>query len=678
MTRLPFAALPFTASLLAAAIALGSSSLCWAEHNEAITPKPATAATQAANAAVLKELDFADRSDFENAQRGLIKATPDLVVKDADGRVVWDVSVYQEFLQGDAPDTVNPSLWRLAQLNNTPGLYEVTDGIYQVRGFDLATMTVVRGDTGWIVIDPLTTAEPSKAAMELVNSELGERPVTAIIYTHSHADHFAGVRGVVSREQVAAGDVRVIGPEHMTEHVASESVLLGNVMSRRSQYMFGFGLPRNAQQQVDAGLGKGVSNGTFTFIEPTEEIAETGQTLTVDGVDIEFLMAPGTEADAEMVFYFPEQRALLAAEILNASLHNILTPRGAKIRDALVWSRALDEVLQHFGDRTDVVLTSHYWPRWGQEEVRDYIEKQRDMLKYLHDQTLRLANLGYKRDEIAEAIEIPDSLANEWFNRGYYGTIEHNVKGIYQRYLGFWSGNPATLDPLPEQTAGERYVDAMGGAEAVMKMGQTAFDEGDYRWGAMLMNHLVMAQPDNQSARELQADIFEQLGYQAESAPWRNIYLTGARELRNGFDPASVVTTASPDILAVLPIEQIFDLLAVRLNGPKADGLELDIDWHFTGDEPQEFRMSLDNSVLRYRNGIDEGAEEPDLSLTLSRDVLNRVLLQQTSLGAEIEAGNVTTEGDVQILGQLFSLLDNFNPTFPIATSAVPAEENDG
>lgn len=669
MTRLPFAA-----SVLTAAIALGSSGLSWAKYDEAIAPKPATAATHAANMAVRDELDFTDHSDFEDAHRGLIKATPELVVKNADGRVVWDVAVYQEFLQGDAPDTVNPSLWRLAQLNNTPGLYEVTDGIYQIRGFDLATMTIIRGDTGWIVIDPLTTAEPSKAAMELVNRELGERPVTAVIYTHSHADHFAGVRGVISREQVAAGEVRVIGPEHITEHVASESVLLGNAMSRRAQYMFGFGLPRNTRQQVDAGLGKGVSNGTFTFIEPTEVVTETGQILTVDGVDIEFLMAPGTEADAEMVFYFPEQRALLAAEILNASLHNILTPRGAQIRDALVWSNALDQILQHFGDRTDVVLTSHYWPRWGEEEVHNYIEKQRDMLKYLHDQTLRLANLGYKRDEIAEAIEIPDSLADEWFNRGYYGTIKHNVKGIYQRYLGFWSGNPATLDPLPDQPAGEHYVEAMGGAEAVMKMGQAAFDKGDYRWGAMLMNHLVMAQPDNQPARELQADILEQLGYQAESAPWRNIYLTGARELRNGFDPASVITTASPDILQVLPIEQIFDLLAVRLDGLKADGLKLDIDWHFTGDAPKDFRMSLANSVLRYRHGVDQGADAADLSLTLSRDVLNRVLLKQTSLGAEIQAGNVTTEGNVQVLGQLFSLLDNFSPTFPISTSAAPVE----
>ncbi|ALM54002.1 alkyl/aryl-sulfatase [Halomonas huangheensis] len=669
---------PFKASVLVAAIALGSAGLAQAQSPDAIAPKAATEATQAANAEVLKALDFSDRADFGNAGRGLIKATPELVVKNADGRVVWDVAAYQEFLQGDAPDSVNPSLWRLAQLNNTPGLYEVTDDIYQVRGFDLATMTVIRGATGWIVVDPLTTAEPSRAALELVNSELGERPVTAVIYTHSHADHFAGVKGVIASEDAEAGNVRVIAPEHFTDHVASESVLLGNVMSRRAQYMFGFGLPRNVQQQIDSGLGKGVSNGSFTLVEPTEFVTHSGQTMTVDGVDIEFLMAPGTEADAEMVFYFPEQRALLAAEILNASLHNILTPRGAQIRDALQWSRALDEMLRYFGDRTDVVLTSHYWPRWGQEDVYETIEKQRDMLKYLHDQTLRLANLGYKRDEIAEAIEVPDSLANEWFNRGYYGTIEHNVKGIYQRYLGFWSGNPATLDPLPEQAAGERYVEAMGGAESVMEQGREAFDAGDYRWAAMLMNHLVMSQPDNQDAKALQADIFEQLGYQAESAPWRNIYLTGARELRNGFDPASVVTTASPDILQVLPIEQVFDLLAVRLNGPRADGIELDIDWHFTGEAAQDFRMSLSNSVLRYREGIDEGAAEADLSLSLNRDVVNRVLLHQTTLGDEIEAGHVTAEGDIKVLGQLFSLMDDFTPTFPVVTSAAPATDNDG
>ncbi|MGQ7246029.1 alkyl/aryl-sulfatase [Halomonas sp. V046] len=701
MTRLPFAA-----SLLTVAIGLAgatapshanaqSPSQPPSQHQDRgaadiIAPKPATDATRAANAAVHDELDFSDRADFDDASRGLIKATPDLVIEGADGHVVWDVAVYQDFLKGDAPDTVNPSLWRQAQLNNTPGLYEVTDGIYQVRGFDLTTMSVIRGDSGWIVIDPMTMTEPAEAAMALVNAELGERPVSAVIYTHSHPDHFGGVKGVISQQQVDAGEVRVIAPAHFMEHVASEMVLLGNTMSRRSQYMHAMGLPRGPRQQVDNGLGKGVARGTFTLIEPTEDVTRTGQTMTVDGVDIEFQLTPSAEADAEMMFYFPEQRALMGAENVNAALHNILTPRGAQVRDALGWSKALDETLALFGDRSDLIFTSHYWPRWGQENVRDTIEKQRDMLKYLHDQTLRLANLGYKRDEIAEAIEVPPSLANEWFNRGYYGTIEHNAKGIYQRYLGFWSGNPATLDPLPPRQSGERYVDALGGAAAVLAKGRDAFDAGDYRWAAMLLDHLVMSQPENREALELQADIFEQLGYQTESGPWRNIYLNGTRELRNGIDTANAVTTASPDMLRALPIEQVFDLLAVRLNGPAADGVRLTIDWHFSGARASDMRLTLANSVLRYRQLTDTAGAAgdtsdttgdasdrvpvpADLSLTLDRDVLDRVLLRQTSLGTEIAAGNVGTDGDVQVLARLFSLMDDFSPTFPIVTSAVPA-----
>ncbi|MCA0916444.1 MULTISPECIES: alkyl/aryl-sulfatase [Halomonas] len=660
-------------TLLASAVAFASYMPC-VYAADAIAPKPASDATIAAHQAVLDSLDFSDRADFDDAGRGLIKATPDLKIQADDGHVVWDVAIYQEFLDGEAPHSVNPSLWRQAQLNNTPGLYEVVDGIYQVRGFDLTTMSVIRGDTGWIVIDPMTMTEPAEAAMALVNQELGQRPVTAVIYTHSHPDHFGGVKGVISQQQVDAGEVRVIAPEHFTEHVASEMVLLGNTMSRRSQYMHAMGLPRGPRQQVDNGLGKGVARGTFTLIEPTEEITASGQTLTVDGVEVEFQLTPSTEADAEMMFYFPQHRALMAAENLNASMHNMLTPRGAKVRDALAWAGALDDTLSLFGSRSDVVFTSHYWPRWGQDNVRNYIEKQRDAIKYLHDQTLRLANLGYKRDEIAEAIQLPDSLAQEWFNRGYYGTVTHNVKGIYQRYLGFWSGNPATLNPLPPVPAGQRYVEALGGADAVLALGQSAVEQGDYRWAAMLLDHLVQAQPQLAEARELQADVFEQLGYQTESGPWRNIYLTGARELRNGIDTANAVTTASPDMIAALPIEQVFDLLAVRLNGPRAAATRLAIDWHFS-DSDRHYRLSLANGVLRHRR--DATGDDADLSLTLSRDVLNRVLLQQTSLGDEIAAGRVTPQGDLQTLQTLFALMDTFSPTFPIATSAIPANASE-
>lgn len=658
---------PVSASLLAAGILLAGQAAA------STAPKAASDATRDANQAVYQQLDFTDNADFADAERGLIKATPELVVKGANGHTVWDMNVYQDFLKDDAPDTANPSLWRQAKLNSKAGLYEVVDGIYQVRSFDLTTMSVIRGDKGWIVIDPMTMTEVASAAIDLVNDELGERPVTAVIYTHTHPDHFGGVKGIISQADVDAGNVKVIAPDHFMEHVASEMALLGTSMSRRAQYMHAVTLSRGEKQQIDNGLGKGVANGTFTLIEPTDYITETGQALTVDGVDIEFQLTPEAEADAEMMFYFPQFKALMGAENLNAAMHNFLTPRGAKIRDPLHWAQSLDQTLQLFGDRAEVVFTSHYWPRWGQENVQNYIAKQRDMIKYLHDQTLRLANQGYKRDEIAEYLPIPDSLAKEWFNRPYYGNVKHNIKGIYQRYVGFWSGNPATLNPLTPHDAGSHYVDALGGAKKVIKQARKAADNGDYRWAATLMNHLVQAEPHNQKARDLQADIFEQLGYQTENGPWRNIYLTGAQELRDGVNLGQVPNSASSDMLQALSISQIFDFLAVRLNGPKADGVALSINWHFT-DPDENYSLSLDNAVLNYRT--DDSLDDADLDLTLSRATLNQVLMQQTTLPAEIQAGNVTFEGNPKVLAQLFGLLDTFTPTFNIVTPAagVPTE----
>jgi len=631
----------------------------------ATAPKPASDATRDANQAVYNTLDFSDTADFEDARRGLIKATPDVVITDANGNTVWDMEVYQDFLKDKAPDSANPSLWRQALLNNMPGLYEVVDGIYQVRSYDLTTMSVIRGDKGWIVIDPMTMTESASAAMDLVNSELSERPVTAVIYTHSHPDHFGGVKGIVSQDDVDSGKVKIIAPDHFMEHVASEMALLGTAMSRRAQYMHAMILPRDERQQIDNGLGKGVANGTFTLLEPTDYVTHTGQTMTLDGVEIEFQMTPEAEADAEMIFYFPQFKALMGAENLNAALHNFLTPRGAKIRDPLNWAKALDQTLQLFGDRSDVIFTSHYWPRWGQENVQEYIAKQRDMIKYLHDQTVRLANLGYKRDEIAEYLALPDALAKEWFNRPYYGNVKHNIKGIYQRYVGFWSGNPATLNPLPPHEAGQHYVDAVGGAKKVMKKAHKAADNGNYRWAATLMNHLVQAQPDNQDARHLQADIFEQLGYQTENGPWRNIYLTGAMELRDGVNLGQVPNTASADMLQALSIDQIFDFLAVRVNGPKAEEVALSINWHFT-DADVGYGMWLKYGVLNHRQG--NPLENADLDLTLSRATLNKVLMQQSTLPAEIQAGNITFEGNPKVLAQLFGLLDTFTPDFNIVT----------
>lgn len=628
--------------------------------------QPASDHTKVANQALYQQLDFSDKRDFEDAGRGLIAATPDVKIRDAAGNVIWDMSVYRDFLKGKAPDSVNPSLWRQALLNSKSGLYKVVDGIYQVRGYDLTTMSVIRGETGWIVIDPLTTAEVSSAAMELVNRELGERPVSAVIYTHTHADHFGGVKGVISQADVDAGKVRVIAPEHFMEHVASEFALAGNVMTRRTQYMHAMLLPPGPRGQVDNGLGKALAGGALTLIEPTDYATHTGQKMVVDGLEIEFLLAPGTEADAEMMFYFPRYRALMGAENLNAAMHNLLTPRGAKIRDPLTWSKALTETLELFGNRTDVVFTAHYWPRWGRENVHNYIAKQRDMLKYLHDQTLRLANQGYKMGEIAENFEIPESLDTEWFNRGYYGSVTHNVKAVYQRYLGFWSNNPADLHELPPAVAGARYVQALGGADAVIEIAGKAFASGDYRWAAMLLNHLVMSQPNHQAARDLQADIFEQLGYQAESGPWRNIYLTGAMELRNGIvEKPGTVKATTPDLVAALSTEQVFDLFAVRLNGPRAAGQTLRINWVFL-DIDQQYAMKLEHSVLTHVRGKTD--PQAGLTLTLSRDQFNRVLLQEASFGDLIAEGVVTAEGELDQLATLFGLMDSLDVWFNVVT----------
>ncbi|WP_250462254.1 alkyl/aryl-sulfatase [Microbulbifer litoralis] len=612
-------------------------------------------------------MDFSDRQDFVDANRGLIAATPDLVVKAENGKTVWDMQVYRNFLKEEAPDTVNPSLWRQALLNSKTGLYEVVDGIYQVRGFDLTTMSVIRGKTGWIIIDPLTMTEVSQAALELVNRELGERPVSAVIYTHSHPDHFGGVKGVISQQDVDSGKTRVIAPAHFMEHVASEMALAGNAMSRRAQYMHGVLLPRGPRQQVDNGLGKGVAIGTFTLIEPTEYITHTDQSMDIDGVRFEFQLTPEAEADTEIMMYLPQFKALMGAENLNAAMHNILTPRGAKVRDPLNWSKSLDETLALFGDRIEVVFTSHYWPRWGKENVKNYIAKQRDMLKYLHDQTLRLINQGYKMDEIAERVKLPESLGSEWFNRGYYGNVTHNVKGVYQRYMGFWSGNPANLHPLPPHELGTQYVDAFGGSKVILEKTREAYGRGDYRWAATLLNHLVMAEPENTEARMLQADIFEQLGYQTENGPWRNIYLSGALELRNGIDTSNSPTTASPDLLRALSIEQIFDILAVRLNGPKADGVQLAIEWQFT-DPNKRYAMTLEHSVLRHRAVT--GDVEADLAITLDRNALNRLLVQPGSLAAQVDGGAIQLSGDPKTLAKLFSLLDSFSADFNVVTPA--------
>ena len=480
--------------------------------------KAPSAATKAAHEKVLDRLPFENTEDFKLATRGQLAKPEALVIKDATGRVVWDMTNL-EYLDGTRPDTVNPSLWRQARLNAIHGLFEVTEGIYQVRGYDLANVTFIKGDTGWIVVDPLTATETMDAAMKLVDSHFGKRPVKAILATHSHADHFAGIRALADEDDLASGRIRFIAPEHFVKEVTSENVIAGNAMSRRAGYMFGNLLERTPQGAIDSGLGKGVAFGSITLLTPTDDITATGQKLVLDGVEIEFQLTPGAEAPAEFVFYLPKWNALCVAEEVNGVMHNLYTPRGAKTRDALIWSRHLTDMLELFGDRMDLVFGSHHWPRWGRDAGYDYIAKQRDMYRFMHDQTVRLMNHGHTATEISNMLDLPPSLAQEFYNRDYYGTVSHNVRAVYNFYLGYFDGVPANLNPLTPQRRARNYMNLAGGPDGLMRHAKHAMQKGDYRWAAELLNHYVFAHPKKKEARALLADAYEQMGYQAESGP---------------------------------------------------------------------------------------------------------------------------------------------------------------
>ena len=630
--------------------------------------KPATGHTIRAQHAVLDALPFEDRRSFDDAARGFIASLDPLTIAhDRGRRPAYDLSAALEFLDGeDAPDTVNPSLWRQARLNaRHHGLFEVTDGLYQVRSFDIANMTLIRGDTGWIVIDPLTSSETARAALALANSHLGERPVVAVIHTHSHADHFAGVLGVVSAEQAESGEVRVIAPEHYVDESLSENVLAGNVMNRRATYMYGNLLPHAPDAFVTTGLGSALSMGSTGFVVPNDIVRDTGETRTVDGVEFEFQMCPGTEAPAEFVFYLPQFRALCMSEITSHHLHNVYTPRGAQVRDALAWSNQIQTSIDRFGDRLEIQFASHHWPIWGRDAALTYLKKQRDLYKYIHDQTLRLANHGYTKEEIAEQLTLPDSLGREFANRGYYGTVHHNARAVYVKYLGFFDGNPATLHPLPPSEAGRRYVDFMGGADAVVEKDRGCFEDGDYRWVAEVLNHVVMSEPDHEPARALLADTLEQLGYQAESAPWRNFYLCGALELREGLPETGTAFQASEGMARGMPIENLFQTMAVRLNGPAADGVELAINLDFT-DLDRRYLLAIEHSVLHYFP--DRQADAPDAAIRMSALDFKRLIMGLADAAGLMQDGRLEMTGDAGALARLGGLFDRFERRFPIVT----------
>ncbi|MBQ4681326.1 alkyl/aryl-sulfatase [Aeromonas dhakensis] len=632
-----------------------------------INPKPASEFTIQANQNVLHTLPFNDKQDFEDARRGFIAKPDTLTIKDEQGNVVWDLEQYKTYIGLDktAPDTVNPSLWRNAQLNMEYGLFKVTDKIYQIRGFDLSNITFIQGDKGWIVFDPLISPQTAKAALAFINQTLGERPVTAVVYSHSHVDHYGGAAGLFnSPDEVKKNGVQIIAPEGFTEHAVSENVIAGNAMARRAVYMYGALLPRNAQGGVNGGLGQTVSAGVPSLLLPTRFITKSGEEVTLDGVRMIFQMTPGTEAPAEMNTWFPDSKALWMAENTTNTMHNILTLRGAQVRDALKWSSYLNETIETWGDQAQVKFQSHHWPRWGNASIVDYFKKQRDLYKYIHDQSVRLMNMGYTGEEISEKIALPPELNDFWPNRGYYGTLRHNSRAVYQRYMGWYSGNPSDLDNLPPEMVGPKYVEFMGGEQALLKKAKASFDKGEYRWVAEVLKHLVFANPNNQEGKLLLADALEQLGYQAESGPWRSVYLQGAYELRNGVPTAGATVTASPDTIRAMSPSMLFDYLAVRINPEKAAGKKMVINMDFT-DIGEKHTLSLENAVLNHTTHY---AAKPDVTLTLSKQTLDDIQLGQGTLEQKIASGEIKVQGNQQTFSDFVGLLDKFNFWFNIVT----------
>jgi alkyl sulfatase BDS1-like metallo-beta-lactamase superfamily hydrolase len=625
--------------------------------------KPATEVTARRNRDAAAELPPEREEDIADASRGLVAHFEPAIVKGEDGRVVWDLESYA-FLGGECPETAHPSLWRQSRLNRIAGLFEIAPGFYQLRGFDLSNMHVVEGEEGIVVIDPLISPETAAAALAFYRRHRGERPVTGLIYTHSHIDHFGGAKGVVSEREIAEREIPVLAPEGFLPHAVGENVYAGTAMGRRAAYMYGARLRRGPDGQVGSGLGQTTSLGTLTLVPPNVEIRATGQEETVDGVRMVFQLTPGTEAPAEMNFHFPEHRVLCIAENATHTMHNTLTLRGALVRDPHVWARYLDEAIELFGADTDALFAGHHWPRWGSERIVDYLKKQRDLYAYIHDQTLRLINEGLTMREIAEVLELPPELAEEWHCRGYYGSLSHNAKAVYQRYMGWFDGNPARLwEHTPIESA-KRYVEFMGGSERLLEQARHSFDAGDYRWVAEVVNHVVFAEPDNGAARELQADALEQLGYGAENATWRNFYLMAAEELREG--QTGTPTEARPlDILANLSMAQILDGMKVRLDGPRAWGKRLTIGWQVT-DPDERHLLTLENGVLNHRPWP-EGAE-PEATLVIERQALDEMLSNTADLAALSETGRLRVEGDAVKLGEFLGLLEEPDPNFSIVT----------
>lgn len=622
--------------------------------------KPASDATIAAQRSAAAQLPAEDGRDLDFADRGFIGTLSDPIITNKDGKPVWNLGAYDWMVDGQSPDTVHPSLWRHMGLLRKHGLYALTDNVWQVRGFDVSNMTVIKGQTGWIIIDPLTSRDTAAAALKLVNEKLGTRPVTAVIYSHSHGDHFGGVRGIIDEADVKAGKVQIIAPEHFLAETASENVMAGPAMGRRATFQFGGNLHPGPRGQMGSGIGKGIGGGDITLIPPTIDIRKTGELREVDGVTLEFQMVPHTEAPAEMNVYLPAARTFLAAEIATCSLHNILTPRGAKVRDALSWSVFLNEAVNLYGNRSDIVASSHCWPRFGQSEVKGWLAGQRDNYRYMHDQTVRMMNKGMTQAEIAEALKAPPAIGDQWFNKGYYGTYSHNSKAIYQYYLGWYDAVPANLNPHPPEVRAAKMVAAMGGTKKVLAEARKAMKAGDYRWSSDLLNQLVFAQPQNLEGRALLADSYEQQGYQSESAIWRNMFLTGARELRAGMKTG--INSQSIDMISAIPTGLLLDSVSTRLDPNVIGNAALALNF-IISDRKETAKITVGNSVMFSEMGQVHAA--PTVTVTGPRQLFLALLFLKMP-AAQLQAAGLKIEGDRAAIEKLQAALDPMPSAFNI------------
>jgi len=623
---------------------------------------------------IARQRDFAARlphdhsHDHDLARRGFIAALDGPIPNDTPNAlnpIAFDPANWA-FVTGEAPDTVNPALWRQAKLNGVHGLFEVIDGVYQVRGYDTSCVTFLRGTDGWVVIDPLTTTATARAAKSLVDAHLGVRPVNAVIYTHSHVDHYGGILGIVDRERVAAGDCQVIAPIGFMKAAVAENVAAQAAMGRRAIYQYGMTLPWDERGHVDQGLGKGVPMGSGSLVAPTVDITRS-ETLVVDGLTIEFQLTPDSEAPAEMHFYFPDLRMLCLAENCTGTMHNVLTLRGALIRDSLAWSKYIDEAIVRFGSRTDVTIASHSWPHWGTDEILSYMRNQRDLYRWMHDEAMRHANAGLTPDEIAEVVEMPPELWADWNCHGYYGTLSHNVRAVYQRYFGFYDGHPSSLHPLPPVDAAVKYVEFMGGMEALLVNARRSYEAGDYRWVAQVLRHAVFADPANTEARRLQADAFEQLAYVAESGPWRDVYLTGANELRNGTPPFPNTIKPGTEVARGMTVEQCFDYLSVCLDGASALSIApFRSRWVLT-DTGERVTVEFSNGTLKARTGELAPPDEPvDLVVTTTDDTITAMAAREFDIAELISNGSIAVDGDPSPIIEVFSKIESFKMFFAI------------